>query len=137
MKNAAEEAVILNNNCKDITAGFDASWQKQGYTSLNGVITGTALDNRKVIDVACLTKFCKNYNSSVEHECAKNYEGYNGGMECEGVLTMYKSSEDFHNGVRYINYLVDEDSKGFLKVSGSNVFGHDIKISKIEFYAIV
>ena len=132
MKSAAEEAVILNNNCKDITAAFDASWQKRGHTSLNGVITGTALDNGKVIDVECLTKFCKNCNSGVEHECAKNYEGYSGGMECEGVLTMYKRSEDFHNGVRYINYLGDGDSKGFLKVSGSNVYGHDIKISKME-----
>ena len=43
MKNAAREAVRIGG-CKDITAAFDASWQRRGHSSLNGVVTGTALD---------------------------------------------------------------------------------------------
>ncbi|GFU48182.1 uncharacterized protein NPIL_85901 [Nephila pilipes] len=37
MKNVVEETVNINSN-RDITAAFHSSWQKRGYTSLNGVV---------------------------------------------------------------------------------------------------
>ncbi|KAJ4429233.1 hypothetical protein ANN_26236 [Periplaneta americana] len=91
MTNAIEEAVALNENSRDITAAFDGSWQKRGHTSLNGVITATSLDNGKVIDVECLTKFCHNCKSDQPgHVCMKNYDGFSGGMESDGVVKIFR-----------------------------------------------
>ncbi|GFS78953.1 hypothetical protein TNCV_4341951 [Trichonephila clavipes] len=43
MKKAVEETVEMNNSNRDITAAFVGSWQKQGHTSLNGVVSATSL----------------------------------------------------------------------------------------------
>ena len=43
----------------DIQIGIDGSWQKRGYSSLNGVVTAVAKSNRKVVDYQVLTKFCR------------------------------------------------------------------------------
>ena len=131
MANAVEEAVTLNENSRDITAAFDGSWQKRGHTSLNGVITATSLDNGKVIDVECLTKFCHNCKSDEPgHVCNKNYDGFSGGMESEGVVKMFQRSEQSYQ-VRYVNYLGDGDSKGYKKVEELNVYGN-VKVNKLE-----
>ncbi|KAJ4425814.1 hypothetical protein ANN_27440 [Periplaneta americana] len=129
--NAIEEAVALNENSRDITAAFDGSWQKRGHTSLNGVITATSLDNGKVIDVECLTKFCHNCKSDQPgHVCMKNYDGFSGGMESDGVVNIFQRSENLYQ-VRYVNYLGDGDSKGYKKVEELNVYGN-VKVSKLE-----
>ena len=39
---------------KDIAAAFDGTWQKRGHTSINGVLTVTSFDTRKVLDFDCL-----------------------------------------------------------------------------------
>ncbi|KAJ4437158.1 hypothetical protein ANN_17293 [Periplaneta americana] len=124
MTNAIEEAVALNENSRDITAAFDGSWQKRGHTSLNGVITATSLDNGKVIDVECLTKFCHNCKSDQPgHVCMKNYDGFSGGMESDEVVKIFQRSENLYQ-VRYVNYLGDRDSKGYKKVEELNVYGN-------------
>ncbi|KAJ4430781.1 hypothetical protein ANN_19372 [Periplaneta americana] len=131
MTNAIEEAVALNENSRDITAAFDGSWQKRGHTSLNGVITATSLDNGKVIDVECLTKFCHNCKSDQPgHICMKNYDGFSGGMESDGVVKIFQRSENLYQ-VRYVNYLGDGDSKGYKKVEELNVYGN-VEVSKLE-----
>lgn len=56
MQKGVEEAVLSNENCRDIAVALDGSWQKRGHTSINGVITATSLDNGKVIDFECLSK---------------------------------------------------------------------------------
>ena len=63
----------MNDGSCDIAATFDGSRQKHGHTFLNGVVTGTFLDSGKVIDIACLTKYCHEckYNESNEHTCDK------------------------------------------------------------------
>ena len=35
---------------------IDGSWQKRGYNSLNGVVTGIARKNQKVLDVQVFSK---------------------------------------------------------------------------------
>ncbi|KAJ4433977.1 hypothetical protein ANN_16296 [Periplaneta americana] len=100
MTNAIEEAVALNENSRDITAAFYGSWQKRGHTSLNGVITATSLDNGKVIDVECLTKFCHNCKSDQPgHVCMKNYDGFSGGMESDGVVKIFQRSENLYQSI--------------------------------------
>lgn len=55
---AAKEAIIENDGCADVAAAFDGTWQKRGYTSLNGVIIVTSFDTGKVMDFECLSKYC-------------------------------------------------------------------------------
>lgn len=39
-------------NPRDIPAsGFDGTWQRRGFKSLNGVVTCTSIDSGKIVDV--------------------------------------------------------------------------------------
>ena len=101
---------------------------------INGVLTfenqfGWYIEKDEKAEVVTLFINCK---FKKDHECVKNYEGYSGGMESEGVLAMYRRSETFHSGVRYVNYLGDGDSRGFIKVSGANVYGPGVEVKKME-----
>lgn len=142
MRNAANEAVAINDNCRDIAAAFDGTWQKRGYTSLNGVITVTSFDTGKVLDVECLSKFCfgcvqtknnQNPEKMAKHKevCSANYDGSSGGMEVAGAQAICSRSED-KLWVRYKEYLGDGDSKGFSSVLENNPYGEDFQISKLE-----
>lgn len=120
MRKAAIEAIKENENIPDIAAVFDGSWQRRGFSSLNGVVTVTSFDTGKELDVECLTKFCHACVQIVEgHNCIKNHEGASGAMECNGVLTIFQRSE-VNRGVRYVKYLGDGDSKGFEHVVSQN-----------------
>lgn len=86
MRNAIEHAVELNEGVREIPAAFDGTWQKQGYTSLIGVVTATSFDSGRVIDVAILSKYCKCPNKITDEHlasCTSNYRGPSGGMEVE------------------------------------------------------
>ena len=43
----------------DTDIGVEGSWQKRGHSSLNGIVTGVARENKKVIDYKVYSKFCK------------------------------------------------------------------------------
>ncbi|GFX79475.1 uncharacterized protein TNCV_824641 [Trichonephila clavipes] len=44
IKNAVKEAVQENQNIRDIPVAVDGTWQKRGYSSMNGVVTVTSVD---------------------------------------------------------------------------------------------
>ena len=50
IKNAAEELRSFSKTSKDITCGFDGSWQKRGYTTSNRLVRAVAIKNGKCID---------------------------------------------------------------------------------------
>ncbi|GFX70541.1 uncharacterized protein TNCV_875151 [Trichonephila clavipes] len=58
MKDAVKEAVQENQNIRDIPVAVDGTWQKRGYSSMNGVVTVTSVDTGKVIDTEILSKHC-------------------------------------------------------------------------------
>lgn len=102
----------------DISAAFDGSWQKRGHRSLNGVITATSVTTGKVIDLCVFSKHCRCKNRVDQiHEinCTANYSGVSGGMEVEGVLEMFRRSQESY-GVRYKYYLGDGDTKSYKSV---------------------
>ena len=83
MKQAAQEAVSLNGQSRDITVALDGSWHKRGYTSLNGLVTATSFDSGKVLDVSILSKYCRcpDRTSNVHVEnCYANFHGTSGAM---------------------------------------------------------
>lgn len=134
MTTAIEETVQLGGSGRDICAAFDGTWQKRGHTSLNGVVVATSLENGKVIDIECMSKYCSvctKSDSPSPHNCQKNYDGTSGGMESHGVLKIFERSLDSRS-VRYTNYLGDGDSKAFDQVCGLQVYGEGVSISKLE-----
>ncbi|GFV99014.1 uncharacterized protein TNCV_1509941 [Trichonephila clavipes] len=44
IQNAVKEAICENEGNKNIAVAVDGTWQKRGYTSLNGVVTVTSID---------------------------------------------------------------------------------------------
>ncbi|GFS66824.1 uncharacterized protein TNCV_230241 [Trichonephila clavipes] len=127
------EAVIENEHNKNIAIALDGTWQKRGHTSKNGVVTATSLDNGKVIEFECLSKYCfecKSTNKTCDN-CQVNYHGFSAGMESEGALRIFSRFLPNYN-VRYVQYLGDGDSKGFLRVQESNIYGDEFPVEKLE-----
>ena len=60
MLRAATEAKgtdIDEAGVSNVIASFDGTWQKRGYSSLNGVVA--AVSNGKVVDAEVLCKVCR------------------------------------------------------------------------------
>ena len=45
----------------NVSVSVDGTWQRKGFTSLNGVISAISIDNGKVFDTASLSKSCEGY----------------------------------------------------------------------------
>ncbi|KAJ8869585.1 hypothetical protein PR048_028577 [Dryococelus australis] len=142
MKHAAKEALQKNEGRSDVSAAFDCTWQKQGHTSMNGVVTVTSFYTGKVLDFECLSKFCTgcfhkinvlNPEKIEEHKNvrAENYKGSSGCMEVAGATALCARSE--HKlGLHYVQYLGDEDSKGFAAVLQNKPYGNNVNITELE-----
>ncbi|GFW94691.1 uncharacterized protein TNCV_4247311 [Trichonephila clavipes] len=65
MNAAVHEAVIANDNNSNIAVAVDGTWHKRGYSSLNGVVCATSVENGKVIDFEALTKYCSSYGKNI------------------------------------------------------------------------
>ena len=96
-KNAAADEIV------DIGVSVDASWQRHGYSSLNGVTTVISIDSRKVIDPHPQTKHCQQCALKEKlrktdsddtwkrtHTCTINHVGSSGAMECEGAKKIFE-----------------------------------------------
>ena len=44
-------------NTADVSVSVDETWQRKGFTSLNGGVTAISIDSRKVFDTAILFEF--------------------------------------------------------------------------------
>ncbi|GFU67161.1 uncharacterized protein TNCV_3770931 [Trichonephila clavipes] len=133
IQNAAKEAICENEGNKNIAVAVDGTWQKRGYTSLNGAVTVTSIDTGKVIDVDILSKYCACKNLPFhEKDCKRNYVGSRGAMEIQGVSKIFQRSLSLHNA-RYITYLGDGDCKAFDAVKKKNIYGNEYPIEKLEY----
>lgn len=139
MIKATEETVELNtkedgSTSRHISIGIDGTWQRRGFSSLNGVVSVSSFDTSKILDVEVLTKYCHTCKTSKgkakNHFCDKNFEGSSGTMEVEGALKVFARSERTRN-VKYKYYMGDGDSKGFQSVVNSKPYG-DFTIEKLE-----
>ncbi|GFX75729.1 uncharacterized protein TNCV_2237021 [Trichonephila clavipes] len=132
MKDAVKEAVEENQNIRDIPVVVDGTWQKRGYSSMNGVVTVTSVDTGKVIDTEILSKHCvckdKKKHGPV---CKKNFNGYSGRMEVDGTLSIFQRSVQRYD-VSYTKYLGDGDSKAFDNIVKNEVYGDNCTITKLE-----
>ncbi|KAK3917313.1 Replicase polyprotein 1ab, partial [Frankliniella fusca] len=144
MRTAAnQEAELTDSN--DLTVSGDGTWQKRGYSSKNGVVTLVGVKTGKALDFEVMTTVCygcSNYRGPTEgdkyeewkkshrEECTVNHEGSSGLMEPVGMLRMFSRSEA-RNGVRYVRYVGDGDSKTYPTLVQNKPHGDTIP-SKIE-----
>lgn len=133
MRVAAREAITDNDGDSNICAAFDGSWQKRSHVSKNGIVSATNMVTGKVLDIECLTKHCYqcHLKNKKDHVCKSNYSGVSGGMELAGVQAIFNRSVT-QNGVRYVEYLGDGDSKAFQHVIQSKPYGDEVEIKKLE-----
>ncbi|GFX93226.1 uncharacterized protein TNCV_4761051 [Trichonephila clavipes] len=132
MKDAVKEAVEENQNIRDIPVAVDGTWQKRGYSSMNGVVTVTSVDTGKVIDTEILSKHCVCKDKKKHRPvCKKNFNGYSGRMEVDGALSILQRSVQRYD-VPYTKYLGDGDSKAFDNIVKNKVYGDNCTITKRE-----
>ena len=132
MKDATNEAKKYKGCVGDIGISVDGSWQKRGYTSLNGVITAISIDNGKIVDLEVLNRYCKQcdiqhrllkdnleslntWKESHKNICKLNHEGTAPAMEAVGAQRIFERSIE-ERGVRYTDYYGDGDSKAYSSV---------------------
>ncbi|XP_032238287.2 uncharacterized protein LOC5512949 [Nematostella vectensis] len=111
-------------------ASFDGTWQRRGFSSLNGCVTGISIDTGKVLDVEALTVSCKQCKlhdhldkdseeyslwKADHNDCKANFRGSAPAMEPEGVQRIFNRSVETHN-IRYTEYYGDGDCKSFNRV---------------------
>ena len=127
----------------DCNVSVDGSWQRRGYSSINGVVTLMSNDNGKCIDTCVLSKACKgcqhwkgkeDSEGYIEwknnHKCQINHKGSAGAMEVAGAIEMFKRSIAFHN-LRYAGYIGDGDTKAHQSVVAASPYDN-MEIKKLE-----
>ena len=111
----------------DVGVSVDRTWQRKGFTSLNGFITAISIDSGKVFDTAILSKSCKGctrmqtikakdshaYDKwNAAHKCSLNYKGSSLAMEEVGAEKIFKQSVTKHS-LYYTFFYGNGDSKAF------------------------
>lgn len=130
----------------DIGVSVDGTWQRRGFSSLNGVVAAISIDSGKVVDVEPMTRYCRECSvksRAIKDEqslktwkqqhieknlCKINHVGSAPSMETEGAVRIFKRSIEKRNG-RYLNYYGDGDSKAFSSVENIYV---DAIVTKFE-----
>ena len=99
MKKSSNENISNNFTC-DTSISCDGSWQKRGYSSMNGFLAAIAMDTGKVLDVEHTSHYCKSCILNEElkksdpiayakwkatHQCLANYHGSAQNMEVTGA----------------------------------------------------
>ena len=129
LSDAVNEIHELKNKGEDEIAdcgiSCDRTWQRQGFSSLNGCVTAISMDTGKVVDIKVLSKFCKlckmheddddtpgknAWKIDQKSKCKTNFEGSAPAMEPEGACRIFECSVE-ENKLRYTEYFGDGDSK--------------------------
>ena len=133
-----------SNETADVGVSVDATWQRKGFTSMNGVVTAISVDSGKVLDVSILSKSCKGCvrmkpveKSDQEryklwkasHKCSLNYTGSSPNMEKYGAQNIFGRSVDKH-GLYYTSFYGDGDSNAFPSVE--KIYGPAKEMRKCE-----
>lgn len=126
MTTASREVALLKevSNSKITKCGVsvDGTWQRRGYSSLNGCVSVISIDTGKVLDVEILSQFCRicqtktsrHSGNNNEHICA-NHKGSAGNMEVVGAFRMFERSCALRM-LQYTDYYGDGDCKAFEEV---------------------
>ena len=151
MNDAATEIHDLSKSSDsvvDTSISLDGSWQKGGYSSLNGYVAALSMESGKVLDIEVMSRFCrfcdanKNLqktdpitfqNFRANHSCSANYKGSSPNMEVTGAKRMFSWSIS-NQKLRYVEMYSDGDSKPYPAIKDTYVNGNDsdIEVQKKE-----
>ena len=131
MKAASDD--LKKDGTTDVSISSDGTWQKRGYTSLNGAVVCISMVSGRILDAHAMSRYCKicEYHQKLKatnpekfgvlkanHSCRLNHTGSAGAMEVEGAKVIFSRSPEKHN-LRYTEYFGDGDSKSFECVKDS------------------
>ncbi|GFW55570.1 uncharacterized protein TNCV_119541 [Trichonephila clavipes] len=76
--NAALSEIKGSNSFIKCGISIDGTWQRRGYSSLNGCVSAISVDTGKILDIEVMTQYChicaKGNSQSSKHVCS-NYKG--------------------------------------------------------------
>ncbi|GFW66758.1 uncharacterized protein TNCV_3783281 [Trichonephila clavipes] len=128
--NTALSEIKGSNSFTKCGISIDGTWQRRGYSSLNGCVSAISVDTGKILDIEFMTQYChicaKGNSQSSKHVCS-NYKGSAGNMEVVGAYRIFESSNV--RDVQYNEYYGDGDSKGYESVK--NFYGINT-VTKLE-----
>ena len=60
----------------DVAVSCDGSWQRRGFSSMNGFVSAISMDNGKVCDIETMTRYCRScqMHESLKHQDKKAYD---------------------------------------------------------------
>ncbi|XP_072017454.1 uncharacterized protein [Amphiura filiformis] len=122
----------------------DGTWQRRGYSSINGVVTAIELETGKILDYECLTRICKgcqHWSSKdqtsteylkwkADHKCHISHEGSAASMEPVGAKRIWNRSVANRNLKYTSKYIGDGDTKSYSAVCNDKPYGHIPVIKK-------
>ena len=132
MNNAVNEFKKGSANILDMGVTVDGTWQRRGYSSMNGVVVAISVVNGKITDMEPLSRYCRQWfvqgnalqnnkeqlavwKKSHEKECKLNIIGNPSAMEPERAIRIFGRSIE-KRGVRYMKFYGDGDNKAFSTV---------------------
>ncbi|GFW65335.1 uncharacterized protein TNCV_396011 [Trichonephila clavipes] len=132
MIKAATEIVEKQQNLSSdiVKCGIsvDGTWQRRGYTSMNGCVAAISVDTGKVLDIEVMSSYCpickrlqtmpRNFeyeSSKADHICQCNFTGSSSKMQIVGASRIFLRSEK-NRRLQYTQYYGDGDSKAFMSV---------------------
>ncbi|GFU81491.1 uncharacterized protein TNCV_4926221 [Trichonephila clavipes] len=131
--NAALSEIKGSNSFTKCGISIDGTWQRRGYSSLNGCVSAVSVDTAKVLDIEVMTQYCqicaKGNSQSSKHVCS-NYKGSAGNMEVVGAYRIFERSNV--RDVQYNEYYGDGDSKGYESVKNVYVINTVTKLECID-----
>jgi len=144
-----EETCEANNleDTDELTVSGDGTSKKRGFSSLFGVASLIGHYSGKVLDICVKSLYChlcKTWEKKLEcleyeewfeehvkkGECHANHTGPSGNMEVSAIIEMFQRSTN--NGVKYVNYVGDGDSKTYGGVVNAQPYGEEFLINKKE-----
>ena len=114
----------------DTAVSVDGTWQKRGYSSMNGAVAAISMNTGRILDIAAFSRYCqgcismerfqmsdpvKYANWKQARHCSINHVGSAPAMEVAGAKLIFNRSIEKHN-LRYTEFYGDGDSKSFNSV---------------------
>lgn len=112
----------------DTSISCDGSWQRRGFSSLNGFVSAISMDSGKIVDIEPMSRYCRQcstneklkqtdlitYNTwkATHTNCFMNYKGSAPNMEAVGAERIFDRSIE-QNKLQYTELYGDGDSKTF------------------------
>ena len=113
MIDAVKEIFQSSSSITDTAVSVDGSWQRRGFSSLNGVVTAISMDTDKILDCEPMSRPCKasslklklkksNHNAFKTWKsslvCKLNCRGSAPGMEMSGYKS-YSFVRETYSGI--------------------------------------